>query len=794
MAVRKKTGGSSGAEPPKKKAAARKSTSASKTVAAPRKRAAAAMPPANPAVEELQNVGADVVPTVPIEVDASIVNAPDSVISEAGPILTDAPADDAPATGEPAGETVAAPADADRSTAFDAHSSEPEETGHQNVSGPAGMDAGAALEASAPANADTRPDTLLTDWDLHLFNEGTHYKLWQKLGNHLVPGGVMFGVWAPNADRVSVVGDFNGWNPDANPLHARGGSGIWEGFIPDLERGATYKYHIVARGTGYRVNKADPMAVHQETPPATASKVWDLEYQWNDSEWMETRRARNGYEAPMSIYEVHLGSWRRVSDNGGPERSMSYREIAQPLADYVKRMNFTHVELMPVQEHPFYGSWGYQGTGYFAPTSRYGTPQDFKYLVDVLHQSGIAVILDWVPSHFPTDEHGLGYFDGTHLYEHADPRKGFQPDWGSLVFNYGRNEVRAFLLSNALYWLDEYHIDGLRVDAVASMLYLDYSRKHGEWVPNEHGGRENLEAIAFLRRLNEDVYKVHPDVQVIAEESTAWPMVSRPTYVGGLGFGMKWDMGWMHDTLRYFSKDPVHRRFHHNDLTFRMMYAFTENFVLPLSHDEVVHGKGSLIGKMPGDEWQRFANLRLLFAHMYASPGKKLVFMGGEIGQYREWNHDTSLDWQLLDYPMHAGANRWVEDLNKAYRDMPALHELDMSPGGFEWIDCCDTENSIVSLLRRSKSGEAVVAVMNFTPQARYNYQIGVPRGGHWREALNSDAPLYGGSGQGNMGGVDASPIPLHGRRWSVNLTLPPLGAIFLVSGPEKEEEESPIV
>ena len=464
---------------------------------------------------------------------------------------------------------------------------------------------------------------------------------------------------------------------------------------------------------------------------------------------------------------------------------MSYREVAHPLAEYVKKMNFTHVELLPVMEHPFGGSWGYQCTGFFAPTSRFGTPQDFKYLVDVLHQYGIGVILDWVPSHFPTDEHGLAYFDGTHLFEHADPRKGFHPDWGSLIFNYGRNEVRSFLLSSALYWIEEYHADGLRVDAVASMLYLDYSRKHGEWIPNEFGGRENIDAISFLRRLNEDVYKVHPDVQVIAEESTAWPMVSRPTYVGGLGFGMKWDMGWMHDTLRYFSKDPIHRRFHHNDLTFRMMYAFTENFVLPLSHDEVVHGKGSLIGKMPGDDWQKFANLRLLYAHMYSQPGKKLIFMGGEIAQWREWSHDRGLDFHLLDHPQHATLQRWVEDLNRTYRDTPALHELDMSSGGFEWIDCCDSDQSVVSLLRRSKSDpdDVVVIVLNFTPMPRHNYAVGVPSGGYWKEILNSDAPLYGGSGQGNMGGVDAAPIRLHGRPHSVTLTLPPLGAVFLRKG-----------
>ena len=791
MAVRKKSGGTetSKKSSAKKAAAAKKRVTAAKTVSAPRGRASRA------AVEELQNVGADVVPSVPIEVEAErpsippegagIVNQPDTLLSEAGPILPDA------------STQISALSEAGPIGAIDAPADAPGDA-------PATATAGAVVEPAAirehtidqiaPESTITRPETLLSDWDLHLFNEGTHHTLWQKLGNHLVPGGVMFGVWAPNAERVSVVGDFNGWNPDAHVLYPRGASGIWEGFVPDLPKGTNYKYHIISRGNGYRVDKADPFAVHHETPPATASKVWDLEYEWNDEEWMRTRRARNGYDSPMSIYEVHLGSWRRTSDDGGHTwRWMSYREIAQPLADYIKKMNFTHVELMPVQEHPFYGSWGYQGTGYFAPTSRYGTPQDFKYLVDVLHQHGIAVILDWVPSHFPSDEHGLGYFDGTHLFEHADPRKGFQPDWGSLVFNYGRNEVRAFLLSNALYWLDEYHIDGLRVDAVASMLYLDYSRKQGEWVPNEHGGRENLEAISFLRRLNEDVYKVHPDVQVIAEESTAWPMVSRPTYVGGLGFGMKWDMGWMHDTLRYFSKDPVHRRFHHNDLTFRMMYAFTENFVLPLSHDEVVHGKGSLIGKMPGDDWQRFANLRLLFAHMYATPGKKLLFMGGEIGQYREWNHDMGLDWHLLEYPLHAGVNRWVEDLNKAYRDNAAMHEQDMSPDGFEWVDCCDTENSIVSLMRRSKSGEPMVVVMNFTPMPRHNYQIGVPRGGHWREVLNSDAPLYGGSGYGNLGGVDTAPIPLHGRRWSVTLTLPPLGAVFLIPGPEKRDDHDRI-
>jgi len=652
--------------------------------------------------------------------------------------------------------------------------------------------------SSGVSSTQIAEETLLTDWDLHLFNEGSHHKLWEKLGSHIMERngrtGTNFAVWAPNAKEVSVVGDFNAWNNDSHRMQHRGNSGIWEVFIPNVTKGTKYKYHIRSGVNAYRVDKADPFGIHHETPPRTASIVWDLEYEWNDGEWMAARRARNSFDAPITTYEVHLGSWRRTSDDGTNTRFLSYREIAEPLAQYLRKMNFTHVELMPVMEHPFYGSWGYQCTGFFAPTSRYGTPQDFKYLVDVLHQNGIGVILDWVPSHFPSDEHGLAYFDGTHLFEHADPRKGFHPDWNSLIFNYGRNEVRSFLLSSALYWLDEYHADALRFDAVASMLYLDYSRKQGEWIPNEFGGRENIDAISFLRRMNEDVYKVHPDAATIAEESTAWPMVSRPTYVGGLGFGMKWDMGWMHDTLRYFSNDPIHRKYHHNDLTFRMMYAFTENFVLPLSHDEVVHGKGSLIGKMPGDEWQKFANLRLLFAHMYSQPGKKLLFMGCEFGQWREWNHEQALDWGLLDYLPHAGLQRWMEDLNKACRDLPALHELDMSPSGFEWIDCCDTENCVVSLVRRSKSrpDEMVVMALNFTPIPRHNYMIGVPGPGHWKEVLNSDALLYGGTGQGNMGGVDASPIPLHGRRWSVNLTLPPLGAVFLINEPEPEPESEP--
>lgn len=646
---------------------------------------------------------------------------------------------------------------------------------------------GADIVPSVTIEVGAAPRTLLSDWDYHLFNEGSHHRLWEKLGAHLLEqdgvAGVMFGVWAPTAQAVSVIGDFNDWDRSANPLTSRGANGLWEGFVPNVSKGTKYKFFIHSKLNDYKVDKTDPFAFHRQTPPDTASIVWDLQYEWNDSAWMSSRKERNSFTAPISIYEVHLGSWRRGEDGN----FLSYREIAPLLAAYVHKMNFTHVELMPVMEHPFYGSWGYQVTGYFAPTSRYGTPQDLMYLVDYLHQNDIGVILDWVPSHFPTDEHGLAYFDGTHLFEHADPRKGFHPDWQSFIFNYGRPEVRSFLISNAMYWLEMYHADGLRVDGVASMLYLDYSRKEGEWIPNEHGGRENLEAIAFLRRLNEDVYKEHPDVQMIAEESTAWPLVSRPVYLGGLGFGLKWDMGWMHDALQYFAFDPIHRRFHHNDVTFRMMYAFSENFVLPLSHDEVVHGKGSLIGKMPGDQWNRFANLRVLFAHMMVQPAKKLLFMGGEIAQEREWNHDRQLDWQLLDDPYHATLQRWCEDLNHLYRTHPAMHELDLNADGFEWIDCCDSENSVVSMVRHSKSkpDELVFAILNFTPVPRQNYQVGFPKRGRWIEILNSDAKEYGGSGRGNMGEIEAMPIPRHGRKWSATLTLPPLGALFFVNDPE---------
>jgi 1,4-alpha-glucan branching enzyme len=630
--------------------------------------------------------------------------------------------------------------------------------------------------------------SLISPFDLHLFNEGTHSHLHDKLGAHLShdPEGAFFAVWAPNADTVSVIGDFNGWDKTANGLYPREQSGIWEGFIPGVKHGAHYKYYVHSKVTRAGADKADPFAVYSESPPRQASIVWDLDYQWGDEGWMANRREANHRQAAWSVYEMHLGSWMRVPED--ENRWLSYRELAPRLADYVSRMGFTHVEFMPVMEHPLYQSWGYQVTGYFAPTSRYGTPQDFMFLVDYLHQNGIGVVLDWVPSHFPSDEFGLQNFDGTHLFEHADPRLGVHPDWGSSIFNYGRNEVRGFLLSSALCWLDRYHADGLRVDAVASMLYLDYSRKAGEWIPNKFGGNENLDAVDWLRRFNIEVYKEQPDVQTVAEESTAWPLVSRPTYVGGLGFGMKWDMGWMHDTLFYMEREPVHRKFHQQNLTFRMLYAFGENFMLPLSHDEVVHGKGSLISKMPGDEWQKFANLRLLYSWMFAQPGKKLIFMGGEFGQWHEWDVEKSLDWHLLDQPMHGGLRLWVGDLNRILREEKALHELDFDPAGFSWIDANDTENSVLSLIRRGRSSDdLLVAVFNFTPVPRTNYQIGVPKAGRWLELLNSDAPLYGGSGQGNLGGVDAAPVSMHGHLHSVTLTLPPLGALFLKPEPERQ-------
>ena len=625
--------------------------------------------------------------------------------------------------------------------------------------------------------------TLFSGDDLYLFNEGSHFRLYEKLGAHTITLdgtiGTYFAVWAPNARQVSVIGDFNYWNRESHLLRERGQSGIWEGFIPGILKGALYKYHIISHHRDYRVDKADPFALLNEIPPRTASVVWDTEYDWGDAGWMKDRQTRNRLDSPMAIYELHPGSWKRIPEEGG--RFLTYRELAKQLPEYLKGMGFTHVEFLPVMEHPFYGSWGYQTTGYFAPTSRYGTPQDLMFLIDSLHQQGIGVILDWVPSHFPTDEHGLGFFDGTHLYEHDDPRKGFHPDWKSYIFNYGRSEVQSFLISSALFWLDKFHADGLRVDAVASMLYLDYSRSEGEWIPNRYGGRDNLDAIAFLRRLNEEVYKNYPDVQTIAEESTAWPAVSRPTYSGGLGFGLKWDMGWMHDTLKYMSRDPIHRKYHHrSELTFRMLYAFTENFILPLSHDEVAHGKGSLIRRMPGDDWQKFANLRALYGYMYAQPGKKLLFMGGEFAQWSEWGHDTSLDWHLLNYDRHKEIQRWVKALNGLYTSQLSLFQVDYDISGFEWVDADNDEQSVISFLRKGRSTKDLLLVIcNFTPMTYINFRVGIPRAGVWKKLLDSDAREFGGSGQDNSSDINASATPMHGRQHSLEITLPPLAVVF---------------
>ncbi|MBV9181008.1 MAG: 1,4-alpha-glucan branching protein GlgB [Acidobacteria bacterium] len=630
----------------------------------------------------------------------------------------------------------------------------------------------------------------LSDFDLHLFAEGTYSRAYEKLGAHLESrdgqDGVRFAVWAPNAKSVSVIGEFNDWNATAHPMHSSP-AGIWQTFIEGLGAGTLYKYHLVSNYRNYTVDKADPYGFATELRPHTASRVWDLDgYSWNDGSWMQARAQRNSLKAPISIYEIHFGSWRRKSD--AQNRWLSYREMAPILADYLHHTGFTHVELLPITEHPFDGSWGYQTTGYFAPTSRFGTPEDFMYLVDFLHQQGIGVILDWVPAHFPKDEAGPGYFDGSHLYEHADPRQGEHPDWNTFVFNFGRNEVQTFLLSSALFWLDKYHVDALRVDAVASMLYLDYGRSAGHWIPNRYGGKENLEAIHFLRTVNEHIYAVFPDVQMIAEESTAWPQVSRPTYLGGLGFGLKWNMGWMHDVLHYMSLDPVFRSYHHNQITFSLMYAFSENFVLPFSHDEVVYGKGSMLGKMPGDEWQKFANLRLLYGFMFGHPGKKLLFMGDEFGQWSEWNHDASLEWHLLDFPMHAGLLRWVRDLNTFYRGRSSLYEWDTNPGGFEWVDCTDNQRSLLSFIRRGPNvDDRLLFVCNFTPLVRENYRIGVPFDGSWKEALNSDAPLYGGSGRGNFGRLQATALPIHGRAFSLNMIVPPLAVLVFereIGGP----------
>ncbi len=622
---------------------------------------------------------------------------------------------------------------------------------------------------------------LITEYDVHLYAEGNHYRIYEKLGAHPyeVKGkkGVHFAVWAPSAEGISVIGDFNEWKADVNPMKPIAGSGIWATFVPGLKEGATYKY-FVKGANGYRAEKSDPFGFASEERPKTASVVWEMDkYKWNDKKWMDTRAAKNGLEAPISIYEMHPGSWMRVPEENN--RWLTYRELADKLSKYLKEMNFTHVELMPLAEHPLDLSWGYQVVGYFAPTSRFGNPDDFAYFVDVMHQNGIGVIVDWVPSHYPKDGHGLGNFDGTHLYEHSDERQGEHKEWGTYVFNYGRYEVSNFLISNALFWLEKYHIDGLRVDAVASMLYLDYGRKDGEWLPNQYGGRENIEAINFMKRLNERVYLEHPDVLVVAEESTAWPQVSKPTYLGGLGFGLKWDMGWMHDTLQYMQNEPIHRKYHHNKLTFRGLYSYSENFVLALSHDEVVYGKKSLISKMPGDDWQKFANLRLLFGYMYTITGKKLIFMGGEFGQFNEWYHEASLDWHLLDNPLNHGLQAWMKDLNKVYQEEKALFELDKDGNGFEWIDCTDYEQSIFTYMRNARDPKNnLVIACNFTPVPRHNYMVGVPHGGYWKEILNSDAVAYGGSGQGNLGGIEASPVSFHGRRNALVMTLPPLSMV----------------
>ncbi len=626
---------------------------------------------------------------------------------------------------------------------------------------------------------------VLSDFDEHLFSEGKDLRTYEKLGAHpMVRGGVpgvFFAVWAPNASRVSVVGDFNSWDGSRHPMRSRGLTGLWELFIPGLVEGDKYKYEIRSQAGDYIVKKFDPCGYYSEVRPKTASVVFDLDkYRWGDSEWIAARSEHNGFDKPISVYEVHLGSWRRKSDQ---EHSfLTYRELAGELVEYAKDMGFTHLELMPVSEHPLDASWGYQTTGYFAPTSRFGTPRDFQYFVDYCHRNGLGVIVDWVPAHFPMDEHGLRYFDGTHLYEHADPRLGEHQDWGTSIFNFGRTEVRNFLLTNALCWLDKFHIDGLRVDAVASMLYLDYSRKPGEWVPNRYGGNENLDAVSFIRELNTVLHAQHPGILTIAEESTAWPQVSHPVYLGGLGFSLKWNMGWMHDILLYFSKDPVYRRYHHNSLTFAVMYAFTENFVLPFSHDEVVHTKGSMIAKMPGDDWRKFANLRALYALMYAFPGKKLLFMGDEFAQWSEWNHDSSLDWHLLQYEPHRKMQACVRDLNHLYRKTGQLHSIDFHHSGFEWIDFADSEHSVISFMRRSKdSKDPLIVAGNFTPVPRAGYRIGVPKGGKYRVLFNSDAEAYGGSNAGNGFEVTADPVRQHGQPYSLNLILPPLAVTYLL-------------
>jgi 1,4-alpha-glucan branching enzyme len=632
--------------------------------------------------------------------------------------------------------------------------------------------------------APTEYRQILSEFDLHLFNEGTHYRAWEKFGSHRTTvdevAGVHFAVWAPNAQHVSVVGDFNRWDGRVHPMRKLIPSGVWETFIPDLPDGACYKYEV-RTSAGHLVEKADPYAQRFEVPPNSASVIWtEGRYEWGDGEWLRDRPSLGGWhERPMSTYEVHLGSWRRVPEQGN--RFLTYRELAETLVPYVREMGYTHIELMPVMEHPFSGSWGYQVIGFFAPTSRFGTPDDFRYFVDQCHRHGVGVILDWVPGHFPKDAHGLARFDGTALYEHEDPRQGEHQDWGTLIFNYSRNEVRNFLLSNALFWLEEYHVDGLRVDAVASMLYLDYSRQQGQWIPNRYGGRENLDAISLLQQLNSLTHGEHPGTMTAAEESTSFPGVSRPVHLGGLGFTFKWNMGWMHDILQYMREDPVHRRWHHNLVTFSALYMHSENFILPFSHDEVVHGKGSMLDKMPGDVWQKYASLRALFGYMFGHPGKKLLFMGSEFGQWREWNHDRSLDWHLLDDEAHAALRRWVKDLNAFYRAEPALYQVDFEPGGFRWIDCNDNENSVVSIVRFARDRhDAVVVILNFTPVPRHEYRVGVPEAGWYAERLNSDAAIYGGGNIGNGGGAATEPVAAHGFEQSLRLTIPPLACLIL--------------
>ncbi len=636
--------------------------------------------------------------------------------------------------------------------------------------------------------------SLLTEHDVFLFREGTNYRLYEKLGAHMITVdgelGTHFAVWAPNSESVSVIGDFNGWNRGAHYLAPRwDGSGIWEGFIPGVRKGHLYKYFIRSKYRNYTIEKKDPFGFNCEIPPKTASVVWDLDYNWQDTAWSKNKHKFNSFNSPYSVYEVHMGSWRKVPEQNN--RSLSYSEMSMHLPQYVKDMNFTHIEFMPLLSHPFYGSWGYQCDSYFSPATFYGSPQELMGLIDTFHKNDIGVIMDWVPSHFPEDGHSLGFFDGTHLFEHMDRRKGYHPDWRSNIFNYGRGEVASYLISSAIFWMEKYHIDGLRVDGVASMLYLDYSRKDGEWIPNQYGGKENIDAIDFLRRLNSATYKEFPDTQMIAEESTSWSMVSKPPDVGGLGFGMKWNMGWMHDTLEYFKNPPIYRTYHQDELTFSALYMFSENFMLSLSHDEVVHGKGSLLGRMPGDEWQRFANLRLLYGYMFGHPGKKLIFMGGEFGQVCEWQHDHSLEWHVLQFPCHAGVQTLLKDLNKVYKEEPALHEFDFAPEGFEWIDCSDRKNSIISFLRKTKKAkETVLVVCNFTPQTHFNYNIGVPLKGIWTEVLNTDDKKYWGSGQKNPAEIKTLNEPMHGKEFSLPLKLPPLGVVFLKYLKEAKDEE----